>query len=149
MFDRPIVSSCNSATENISQFIDTYVPPTSCQTTLFLHQRHQRLKSSQIPEGSILATLDVSSLYTSIPHNEGTLYAKQAYRQTFVLHTHMPHPNTIHKLMNIVLKNNIIRFADKCYLQTQGTAMGTKMTPSYANLFMGKIEQQLTHPKIH
>ena len=27
--------------------------------------------------------------------------------------------------------------------------MGTKMAPSYANLFMGKIEQQLTHPKIH
>ena len=60
----------------------------------------------------------------------------------------MPHPNAIHKLMNIVHKSNIIRFADKCYLQIQGTAMGTKMAPSYANLFMGKIEQ-LTHPKIH
>ena len=48
--------------------------------------------------------------------------------------------------MNIVRKSNIIRFADKCYLQIQ--AMGTKMAPSYANLFMGKIEQ-LTHPKIH
>ena len=29
------------------------------------------------------------------------------------------------------------------YLQTQGTAMGTKMAPSYANIFMGKIEQKL------
>ena len=83
---------------------------------------------------------------TQTTHDEGTLYAKQAYSQTFVCHTHVPHPNAIHKLMNIVRKSNIIRFADKCYLQIQ--AMGTKMAPSYANLFMGKIEQ-LTHPKVH
>lgn len=91
----------------------------------------------------VSSTIDVSSLYTNIPHDEGAQYAKEAYQQTFKRHTHMPHPNTIHKLTNIVLKNNVIRFADNCYLQTQGTAMGTKMAPSYANLFMGKIEQQL------
>ena len=27
--------------------------------------------------------------------------------------------------------------------------MGTKMAPSYANLFVGKIEQQLTHSTIY
>ena len=58
----------------------------------------------------------------------------------------MPHPNVIQKGMNIVLKNKIIRFADKSYLQIQGTTMGTKMAPSYANLFVGKIEQQFSHP---
>ena len=29
------------------------------------------------------------------------------------------------------------------YLQIQGTAMGTKMAPAYANLFMGKLEIEL------
>jgi hypothetical protein len=29
------------------------------------------------------------------------------------------------------------------YLQINGTAMGTKMAPSYANTFMGKFEKQL------
>ena len=28
------------------------------------------------------------------------------------------------------------------YLQKHGTAMETRMAPSYANLFMGKFEQQ-------
>ena len=30
-----------------------------------------------------------------------------------------------------------------CYLQLHGTAMGTKMAPAYANLFMGDLEQKL------
>ena len=29
------------------------------------------------------------------------------------------------------------------YLQIQGTAMGTKMAPAYANIFMGRLENQL------
>jgi hypothetical protein len=35
---------------------------------------------------------------------------------------------------------NIFRFQDDFYLQKQGTAMGTRMAPSYANLFMGLFE---------
>ena len=41
--------------------------------------------------------------------------------------------------MNIVLKNNIFEF-NKYYIQKQGTAMGTTMAPSYANVFMGTLE---------
>ena len=33
-------------------------------------------------------------------------------------------------------------FNNEHYLQKHGTAMGTRMAPSYANLFMGKFEQQ-------
>ena len=34
------------------------------------------------------------------------------------------------------------------YLQINGTAMGTKMAPSYANIFMGKLEKQLLESSI-
>ncbi len=37
---------------------------------------------------------------------------------------------------------NIV-FNDEQYLQVQRTAMGTRMAPSYANLFMAKLEQDL------
>jgi hypothetical protein len=30
------------------------------------------------------------------------------------------------------------------FLQINGTAMGTKMAPSYANIFMGKLEKLIT-----
>ena len=45
--------------------------------------------------------------------------------------------------MNVVLKNNIFEFDGEHYLQLQGTAMGTKMAPAYANLFMADIEEDM------
>ncbi len=46
-------------------------------------------------------------------------------------------------LLGIVLKQNYFQFADKMYHQVQGTAMGTKMAPSYANIFMAELEEEL------
>ena len=34
-------------------------------------------------------------------------------------------------------------FNGKHYLQTRGTAIGTKMAPSYANIFMDKLEREI------
>jgi hypothetical protein len=47
-----------------------------------------------------------------------------------------------------VLKKNNFTFNGDHYLQINGTAMGTKMAPSYANIFMGKIEKQLLESSI-
>ena len=46
-------------------------------------------------------------------------------------------------LLGIVLKQNYFQFADKMYHQIQGKAMGTKMAPSYANIFMAELEEEL------
>jgi hypothetical protein len=40
----------------------------------------------------------------------------------------------------MVLKKNFTFNGDH-YIQINGTAMGTKMAPSYANIFMGKLEK--------
>ena len=37
---------------------------------------------------------------------------------------------------------NCFLFNENYYLQVHGTAMGTRMAPSYANLFMGKLERE-------
>jgi len=47
----------------------------------------------------------------------------------------------------MILSINIFRFQDKYYLQKQGTAMGTRMAPSYANLFMGLFETNFLSSK--
>ena len=42
--------------------------------------------------------------------------------------------------IRMILTMNNFSFNDKHYLQTHGTAMGTRMAPSYANLFLAKFE---------
>jgi hypothetical protein len=44
-------------------------------------------------------------------------------------------------LLTLVLKHNNFTFNGEHFLQINGTAMGTKMAPSYANIFMGKLEK--------
>ena len=46
-------------------------------------------------------------------------------------------------LLKIVLTLNFFEFAGQMYHQMQGTAMGTKMAPAYANLFMAEVEETL------
>ena len=56
----------------------------------------------------------------------------------------MHYENVKHQeMMTIVLINNIMEYNGEYFLQLQGTAMGTKMAPAYANLFMASIEQEL------
>ena len=40
---------------------------------------------------------------------------------------------------------NPFQFTGKNYLQTHGTAMGTKMAVAFANIFMGKVESQIAN----
>ena len=50
--------------------------------------------------------------------------------------------------MTVVLGSNIFEFRDKLYLQREGTAIGTRAAPTFANLFMGwgedKMQQEWT-----
>lgn len=61
---------------------------------------------------------------------------KPAYRPT---------NQSILSLLRLVLHCNNFTFEDKHYLQTGGTAMGTKVAPSYANIFMGELESKMLH----
>ena len=47
---------------------------------------------------------------------------------------------SILELAEVLLKNNIFEHNNKTFRQKQGTAIGTKMAPSYAILFMSELE---------
>ena len=142
---RPIVSACSCPTERISAFLDmilqpyvkllpTYVKDTNHALTLF----DQYTFSDSNPR--ILFTMDVSSLYTSIPHADGL----RALRH-FLDSNPSPHitSDTVIRLAELVLTMNSFEFDGEFYQQISGVAMGTKMGPCYACLFMGYLEQQI------
>ena len=96
------------------------------------------LENTHIPSNAILVTIDVSSLYTNIPQDEGTNACLDAIEAAEA--SHIPR-NALRQLFDIVLRCNVFSFNGQIYQQIQGTAMGTKMAPSYANLFMDRFER--------
>jgi len=84
----------------------------------------------------LIFTMDITSLYTVIPNNE----RRQALRVFFYQCTiKEPSSETLLRLAKLVLTLNCFSFADSPHKQVNGVAMGTKMGPSYANLFVGYI----------
>ena len=46
-------------------------------------------------------------------------------------------------IRKLVLTSNYFIFDGKMYLLKQGTAMGTRMAPNYAIIFMHSVEQEI------
>ena len=85
-------------------------------------------------------TMDVKSLYTVIPHRDGLEALKFFLNKRTLLE---PSTTTLIRLAELVLTLNNFSFDGQHYQQISGVAMGTKMGPSYANLFVGYVEQQI------
>ena len=90
-------------------------------------------------QDKLIFTMDISSLYTVIPNSEGLLALKYFFDQRTVKE---PSSETLLRLAELVLTLNCFSFAGNYYKQINGVAMGTKMGPSYANLFVGYVEHQ-------
>ena len=143
---RPIVSTLNSPTEKISQFLDEIFQPLVKQlpsyvkdTTDFLLKIDGFKFQSQSSQYNLF-TMDVKSLYTVIDNNEG-LEAVKYFLEARVVKE--PPTSTLLKLTEMVLTLNCFSFNNEYYQQVGGVCMGTRMGPSYANLYMGFLEHKI------
>ncbi|XP_072421549.1 uncharacterized protein [Chiloscyllium punctatum] len=80
--------------------------------------------------------MDVSALYTSIPHNDGIAATASVFNTN-----NCQSPNTILQLIRFILDHNVFTFDNQFFIQTHGTAMGTNFALQYANIFMHRFEQ--------
>ena len=93
---------------------------------------------TNLPSNALLVTLDVSSLYTNIPHEEGIAACTEALNTR---ETQSPPTADLAELISEILNKNAFVFGEQHYLQVYSTAMGTRMAPSYANLFMLNLKE--------
>ncbi len=144
---RPIVSGCGGPTERISEFIDIHLQPLVSTVDSYIKDSGhiiRILEETKIPTDCTLATIDVKALYLNIPHKEGVQAVINKLYRNNPNGTEVPIPQgTMTDLLNIVLTKNYFQFSEQMYHQIQGTAMGTKMAPAYANLFMADLEEKL------
>jgi len=90
--------------------------------------------------------MDVSSLYTNIPHKDGIQACFEAFQTRTVK---SPPSKELCHLLELTLNSNNFIFNDDNYIQVSGTLMGGKYAPSYANIFMDKFEHDLLSACAH
>ena len=141
---RPIISGNGCPTERISAYLDEHIkeyvktfPSYVKDTTDFI----SKLRDFRTTNRIILVTMDVSSLYTNIPNHEG----KTAVHRTLVENNYNGKASieSLMALLDCVLHMNNFEFNDQHYLQIGGTAMGTKVAPSLACIFLSQLEKKL------
>ena len=112
---RPIVSSVNSVTEHISEFLTKCIQPLTSKLKSNITDTKNFLKSILIKKPSkeeiYFISLDVVSLYTNVPHEEGIntcIYYTEKYRNK--LPKFVPNTTILKTLFNFVLENNYFLF---------------------------------------
>ena len=140
---RPIVSACSCPTELISSYLDRIKVPIVKSLPSYIKDTNHALEIFRdfnfSGENKLIFTMDITSLYTVIPNNEGLQELRFFFDQRTVKE---PSSEALLRLAELVLILNCFSFADNHYKQVNGVAMGITMGPSYANLFVGYIEYQ-------
>ena len=147
---RPVVSSVECHTSKISEFVDYQLKPIVEQTKSYVKDTNDFINkiedcSGKVDGSTILVTMDVKSLYTNIPNEEGIRAVRNFLTKTGRT---ILIPIIVKFLWLILTLNNFI-FNGKNFLQTNGASMGTKCAPDYANLFMADFEERFIYPRIN
>ena len=132
-------------TERLSAFVDSILQSIAKSqkshlkdTTDFVNF----IERTTLPEGTFLFSLDVTSLYTNIPQEEGINTVCRAYENFYGDNTSI-HTQSLREILILILQENSFEFNDKNYLQIHGTAMGTKMAVAFANIVMSSVETEI------
>ena len=144
---RPIVSGCDGPTEKLSSFVDKLLQPIAQQQKSYLKDTTDFvnfIENTKVPVDVILVSMDVTSLYTNIPQEEGidTVCMRRAYEIFYRNEPPIP-TQLLKRALRLILQENSFQFNGKNYLQTHDTAMGTKMAVTFCNIFMNKVETEI------
>ena len=125
----PVISGNNSPTERISQLVDHFLKPASPIGPSYIKDTTHFLQiisgMGPLPPDCLLVTLDISSLYTNIP-------TPRESKQHLKPGAQPPTKSSLIKLLELVVHSNNFTLCGRHFLQTGGTAMGTRAAPNDA-----------------
>ena len=137
---RPIIADVSSETSNVARLVDHFLFPLARRLPSFLLDSSHLialLRERRLSSGSLLCSLDVRSLYTNVPIEEGIRRVAAAFRS----HPDSSRPdNEVLELLRICLVHNDFVFDGQRFRQVSGVQMGKAFGGSFANLYMGHWE---------
>ena len=141
---RPVISNIGTSTYEISKYLaKTLTPLTKSvynidSTKDFL----EKIKTAKIETGYKMVSLDVVSLFTSVPLDFTiNLILDKIYEEKRVS-TKLSR-NELKSLLELCTKRMHFSFNNDIYKQTNGVAMGSPLGPVLANIFMVELEDSL------
>lgn len=129
---QPTVSSNNDPTEATSEFTDYHLRPLVAQKSTIPQTCEKLSTLDELPDGTILVTLDVTSWCANIPHEEGLAEALDSRR------TRRVPTEDICNLIQLILKKNKFKFNDQYYTRY---GEGHKHGAILANLYIDKWDR--------
>ena len=138
---RPVVSMSGSNTEGLSHWVDEQAKaevhklPSYVEDTRHLLQIFQETnETKRQPAHAIPVVMDITNMYGNIPWEDGNIAFQEAMDQREDLS--IP-TSFIMKVLSVVLSRNVFEFLGKLFIQLFGVAMGSRVAPTYACIFMG------------
>ena len=122
---RLVINSRNHPTEKIAQYIEDQLNNNVIKQNTYIKDTSHLIKelaNINLPKDKkfIMFCMDVKALYPSVPREEARAAASLALESRTDLQTDI---ETMLKLMDMVLENNVFCFDKNYYVQTEGTAM--------------------------
>jgi len=139
---RPIVAGPICETSRLSSLADQLLKPFLTLIPSYVRDDIDFLNfiPKQVSDQTKLVSFDIVSLYTNIPHDLGIEAISYWLSKNPELLGSRFDKMFIIESLKIILENNIFVFNNKYYNQRKGTAMGTKVAPTYATLVLAYLE---------
>ena len=112
---RPIVAGNDGPTERISSFVDSLLQPIAKSQKSYLKDTTNFvnfIERRNLPEDAFLVSLDVASLYTNIPQEEGINTVCKAYQTFCEENTPIP-TQSLRRILKLILQENSFEFNGK------------------------------------
>ena len=142
------MSGCSGPTERLSGHLCKRLSPhledvaSLVKNSIQLVEVLESLDLSADPD-IILVSLDVESLYPSIPQEPGIEMVLQRVCPTTPPTSKSNNfKNMLREFLKIVLGDNHFTFNNNYYDQIKGVAMGTRCAPQFSNLFLASLEEK-------
>ena len=132
---KPIVCTIGSATYNLAKELNRILSPLVGRTDSFVNNSFHFvniISRIHLEDNDLLVSFDVKSLFTRVPINETLIITKDILLSDSELEKKTT--------MKLCLKSTFFSYEDVIYEQTGGTAMGSPLSPTVANIFMEDFE---------
>lgn len=136
---RPIISQINSCTERIGRLADIFLLPLVQKQDTYLRDSKDfinHIEKTICPNNLILASYDITSMYTNMTVNELLSAVENALENVDEDIFPIPFIGTenILRILKLQLENNEFEFAGKFYKQKIGCSMGAVPSPEISDL---------------